>query len=115
MDDCNQYLITRNRQIGGVQIPLWTIVTKPDSALLSTLMSVQIPLWTIVTQPKNLLHQIFARSDSSMDDCNQGLLLYLQGASQVQIPLWTIVTYVNDAFEYKEAGSDSSMDDCNVN
>ena len=64
MDDCN-HSIYLDVPPGGVQIPLWTIVT--------------------CRQKKPPLPEI--RSDSSMDDCNFALMLPVQ---VVLIPLWTV-------------------------
>jgi len=54
----------------GVQIPLWTIVTRRPTRLSAGPGIVQIPLWTIVT----FMFEVF-------------MILLI-----VQIPLWTIVT-----------------------
>ena len=94
MDDCNFYVKNYKSNHEGVQIPLWTIVTIPQSILQMRILSVQIPLWTIVTHRHPTVYYGISGSDSSMDDCNRGCATRL-----------IILLYLS---------SDSSMDDCNI-
>jgi len=49
MDDCNPLTREVKMFVIEVQIPLWTIVTRPKILLFKAGTGVQIPLWTIVT------------------------------------------------------------------
>ena len=57
---------------------------------------------------------LYARSDSSMDDCNGARDGGGGCGDLVQIPLWTIVTGPRAREHPAVTGSDSSMDDCNA-
>ena len=98
---------------GGVQIPLWSIVTLQDLLLPLSLCGsnssmvdsndprccvawrpcrVQIPLWSIVTRNFYRGGSLTYCSNSSMVDSNTFVTPTEDMDAGVQIPLWSIVT-----------------------